>query len=164
MFFENGINFQGATAIADSLTLNSTLNSICLAKNLVEDKGALSLAESLLVNQSVQYLDLENCRLSSICCESLGTAARIHPLLECLSFSGTFDKEYTLMIVNNIVRIEAFLAQAQSSLALRQLYFRDCHLTSHNAEALEKFLKINQGLKVLNLSSDPFRILLVNLN
>ena len=54
---------QGATAVAECLKENDSIESLDLADTWLEREGATALAEALEVNATIQYLDVSHNRL-----------------------------------------------------------------------------------------------------
>jgi len=52
------IGDQGAQSIAQMLHINSSLTSLKLSVNSISDTGAGALADALVSNQKLAYLDL----------------------------------------------------------------------------------------------------------
>ena len=57
---KNSIGDEGATALAEALKVNTTINDMYLGKNSIGDEGATALAEALKVNTTITTLDLRN--------------------------------------------------------------------------------------------------------
>jgi hypothetical protein len=53
------IGVEGASALADALKVNTSVNSINLGSNGIGDMGALALADALEVNMSVTGIDID---------------------------------------------------------------------------------------------------------
>ena len=58
--FLNKIGATGATALSKALGVNSTITSLNIGGNNIEDEGATELAEALKVNKSITTLDLRD--------------------------------------------------------------------------------------------------------
>jgi hypothetical protein len=56
----NGIDFNGALALADALKVNTSLANINLRCNKIGAKGALALADAFKVNTSLTNINLED--------------------------------------------------------------------------------------------------------
>ena len=64
----NKIGSEGATSIAESLKINSSITQINLGFNKIGSEGATSIAESLKINSSITQINLSSCKIGSRRC------------------------------------------------------------------------------------------------
>ncbi|KAJ3416825.1 hypothetical protein HDV05_008410 [Chytridiales sp. JEL 0842] len=82
----NNIRSDGTVALAQMLKVNTTLKSLLLEWNCVGiwETGVKSLADALTLNQTLELLDLRNCKVSSAGGQSLALALKHNCVLKRL--------------------------------------------------------------------------------
>ena len=86
----NGIHNKGAAAIANALIVNSSLTSLNLKKNRMESEGAFVIAKMLNLTSSLTSLDLSGNAIWMDGTTSLAEILRFHPSLLRSVVNGEF--------------------------------------------------------------------------
>jgi hypothetical protein len=79
---ESNAGDAGAAAIADALTINSSLQVLSFSNSNIGDSGAIALANALKLNQSLKILRLNNSITPSTLTQQTKSLTKEHMLLE----------------------------------------------------------------------------------
>jgi Leucine-rich repeat (LRR) protein len=83
----NRIGEAGATAIAEALKANSTLQQLNLFRSNIGASGAAAIAEALKVNSVLQKLDLSQNSISASGAAAIAEALKVNSVLQKLNLS-----------------------------------------------------------------------------
>ena len=139
----NFIGQEGATALAEMLKENRTLQQLDVSDNSIGQGGATALAEMLKENRTLQQLDVSY--------NSIGQGGAI-PLAQTLKQNGTLQQ---LDVSGNFIGQEGATALAEmlkENRTLQRLNVSDNSIGQGGATALAEILKENVTLQQLNVS------------
>lgn len=96
-----GVN--GAKAIADMLTTNTTLKSLNLSRNNFGDEGAIHVAEALVQNKTLKTLSLSMCSISKTGAIYLGRVmSEMHGIQQLFLYQNPIDQEGSLALLEGL--------------------------------------------------------------
>ena len=139
---------EGATELAGWLLVNGTLETLDLSYNYIGDGGAQALAQALRVNDTLRKLDLTY--------NGVG-AAGAHALAEALRVNSTLRE---LNLDANEIGDEGAQALAETlhvNGTLRMLGLRDSGCGEPATRALAEALRVNAALETLDLGENDVR-------
>uniref|UniRef100_M3XL18 Uncharacterized protein n=1 Tax=Latimeria chalumnae TaxID=7897 RepID=M3XL18_LATCH len=131
-------------ALSSFLKQNQSLRELDLSSNIIEDSGMSEICKA--DNNQLQKLSLNSCILTSVCCEALCSFLKQNQSLRELDLSSNELKDSGL----------SEICEADNN-QLQKLRLNSCSLTSGCCEALCSFLKQNQSLRELDLSSNELK-------
>ena len=138
----NSIGDEGATALVEVLKANRTLQQLDIRINSVGIGGATALAEMLKENKTLQYLDISN--------NSIGDGGAT-ALAEMLKENRTLQQ---LVVISNSIGdggATALVEVLKENRTLQQLYISNNSIGDGGATALAEMLKENETLHQLNV-------------
>ncbi|XP_064422711.1 NACHT, LRR and PYD domains-containing protein 3-like [Latimeria chalumnae] len=127
--------------LSSFLIRNQSLTELNLSENPIQDSGMSLICD--INNKEIQKLSLNSCSFTSGCCEVLSSFMRRNRSLRDLdvSFNQIQDSGMSL------------ICKADND-QIQNLSLNSCSLTSGCCEALCSFLKQNQSLRELDLTSN----------
>ena len=140
---ENSIDNEGANSLAQALRVNISLSSLDLAENSIDNEGANSLAQALRVNTSLSSLDLSRNSIGNEGANSLAQALRVNTSLSSLD------------LAENSIGYEGANSLAQALRVNTSLSSLDLAYNSsgnEGANSLAEALRVNTSLSSLDLS------------
>nr|XP_014351023.1 PREDICTED: ribonuclease inhibitor-like isoform X2 [Latimeria chalumnae] len=157
-FFSNGLNDTNSTvqtlhlnncyltsdsceALSSFLSRNHSLTELNLSNNPIKDAGMSLICN--VINNQIQKLSLNSCSFTSGCCEVLSSFMRRNQSLADLNLSFNQIQDSGMSLI----------CQADND-QIQNLSLNSCSLTSGCCEALCSFLKQNQSLRELDLTSN----------
>ncbi|CAG5120954.1 unnamed protein product [Candidula unifasciata] len=169
----NDFGPDGGTALARCLHVNTTLKVLRLNGNKIGNKGGMSFAQALQVNRTLESLDIGDADLTIECLIALATVLRENRSLKALNVNRpilwTVSEEptdhFTRMIKVNKGLKELHLQKFNMrdfgafrfaenlvfNFTLTYLNLNCNHITQDGVKELSKVLKLNTGLKILDL-------------
>ncbi|XP_022783473.1 NLR family CARD domain-containing protein 3-like isoform X1 [Stylophora pistillata] len=147
--FIGDIGDEGATALAEVLRTNTTLNSLCLAGNPgIGNLGAISLCEALKVNKTLHSLNLSETGISDTSVLSIVEILNTNTSLTALSLSDIKISRHTVKSMAEVLRINS---------TLKGLDFKGNKVGVGGARLITESLKVNTTLNNLDLSRNNFK-------
>ena len=144
------IGDAGATALAEVLRTNTTLNSLGLCNNPgIGNPSVISLCEALKVNTTLSSLDLSGTGISDAGVLSLVEVLKTNTSsLTSLSLSEIKISHHSVKSIAEVLRVNS---------TLKELKFEGNKVGSDGAELIAESLKANTTLKILILSRNNFK-------
>ena len=137
----NDIQDAGAESLAEALKVNRTLTTIRLSINNIEAAGALSLAKALKVNTTLTSIDLQSNSIHDAGAFSLTQAILINPSL--LKLKGVDSPE----IVKTIKRNHFYLSYRVDFLLIPE-FFQKGAPTAENPDVENPFLLLPRDIRI----------------
>ena len=139
-----GISEKGGKAIGDALMVNRSLQVLDLPRNPIST-AVVHIAESLKCNHSLLEINLTNCDISEEGADVLGSSLKENNSLQTLILRG-----------NNLSDGGgAHLAGGlRHNTCLKRLYILRCGLGDHGVKSLGSALEVNNSLEELDLSGN----------
>ena len=134
---------DGATALGECLKYNTSLTELSLGENEIGNDGAAALAECLKYNTSLTELSLQNNKIGDA-----GVAA----LAECLKYNTSLTE---LHLDENEIGYDGAAALGEClkyNTSLKTLYVQDTKIGDAGVAALGESLKYNTSLEWLSLN------------
>ena len=140
----------GATALAEVLRTNTTLNSLSLCKNPgISDPSVISLCEALKLNTTLSSLDLSKTGISDAAVLSLVQVLKTNTSsLTSLSLSDIKTTHRSVKSITEILRVNS---------TLKDLKFKGNKVGVGGAKLIAESLKVNTTLKLLSLSRNNIK-------
>ena len=138
------ISEKGGKAIGDALMVNRSLQVLDLHGNPIS-AGVVHIAESLKHNHSLQEINLSNCNISEKGGKAIGDALMVNRSLQVLDLQGN-------PISAGVVHIAESLNCNHS---LREINLSDCRISEEGGKAIGDALMVNRSLQVLDLHDNP---------
>ena len=144
------IGDAGATALAEVLRTNTTLNSLGLCKNPgISDPSVISLCEALKLNTTLSSLDLSKTGISDAAVLSLVQVLKTNTSsLTSLSLSDIKTTHRSVKSITEILRVNS---------TLKDLKFKGNKVGVGGAKLIAESLKVNTTLKLLSLSRNNIK-------
>ena len=144
------IGDAGATALAEVLRTNTTLNSLDLCRNPgIGNPGVMSLCEALKVNTTLSSLNLSGTGISDAGVLSLVEVLKTNTSsLTSLSLSEIKISHHSVKSIAEVLRVNS---------TLKELKFEGNNVGSDGAELIAESLKANTTLKILILSKNNIK-------
>ena len=139
-----GISEEGCKAIGDALIVNRSLQVLDLHGNPIS-AGVVHIAESLNCNHSLREINLSDCRISEEGGKAIGDALMVNRSLQVLDLQGN-------LISAGVVHIAESLNCNHS---LREINLSDCRISEEGGKAIGDALMVNRSLQVLDLHGNP---------
>ena len=139
-----GISEKGGKAIGDALMVNRSLQVLDLHDNLIS-ADVVHIAESLKHNHSLLEIYLSNCGVSEKGGKSIGDALMVNRSLQVLDLCGN-------QISVGVVHIAESLKCNHSLLLLNLIC---CGISKKGGKAISDVLMVNRSLQVLDLRLNP---------
>ncbi|KAL0246038.1 hypothetical protein GEMRC1_007254 [Eukaryota sp. GEM-RC1] len=141
----NSIGPEDAIALADALTVTSSVKYIYLQRNSIGSEGAIAIADALKVNSSVTFVDLQHNSIGSEGALAIAKTLKLNS-----SISGLF-------LENNSIGSEGALAFADAlnvNFSLTYINLSNNSIGSEGALAVADALKVNPSVTYINLSNN----------
>ena len=138
------ISEKGGKDIGDALMVNRSLQVLDLYDNPIS-AGVVHIAESLKHNHSLLKLNLRNCDISQEGGKAIGNALMVNRSLQVLDLHGN-------PISAGVVHIAESLNCNHS---LREINLSDCRISEEGGKAIGDALMVNRSLQVLDLHGNP---------
>ena len=144
------IGDAGATALAEVLRTNTTLNSLGLWNNPgIGNPSVMSLCEALKVNTTLSSLNLSETGISDAGVLSLVEVLKTNTSsLTSLSLSDIKISHHSVKSIAEVLRVNT---------TLKELEFEGNNVGSDGAKLIAESLKANTTLKILILSRNNFK-------
>mmetsp|Transcript_2994 Transcript_2994/g.4277 ORF Transcript_2994/g.4277 Transcript_2994/m.4277 type:complete len:1133 (+) Transcript_2994:33-3431(+) len=142
----NGVNFEGASAIANFLKTNATLEHLIIDKNYIGAEGAEYVAAALKKNKSLKTLSLDS---------NFILADGVHAIAEPLKFTNASLTELSLSFNNLDYPGTSELADViLTNISLKKLKLGCCNMTRAGPGALIREFSSNRNLVELHLNGN----------
>ena len=132
---------QGGKAIGDALMVNRSLQVL----DLHDNPGVVHIAESLKHNHSLLEINLRRCGITEKGCKAIGDALMVNRYLQVLDL-------YNNAISAAVVHITKSLKHNHS---LLEINLGNCGISEKGAKAICEALMVNRSLQVLDLEYNP---------
>ncbi|KAM3860405.1 leucine-rich repeat-containing protein 34 [Diretmus argenteus] len=142
----NGIQVNGAEALAKSLQCNRVLLSLRLTGNKIGNRGAMHLASMLQVNEALQELDLADCDQGTQSVIAFANALNSNRTLHSLNISRPLLFSHQDEVAVHMARMLVL------NRSLRELHLGKMALTDTALDRLLDGLRLNHSLRYLDLS------------
>ncbi|KAL6595933.1 RNI-like protein [Neocallimastix sp. 'constans'] len=151
----NDIGSRGAACISKALHINEHLSHLDISCNPIGQEGGLAIASMLQINTSLKKLEVYSCSLNSVAVIALATVLRNNTTLTYIDFSDNFQNTHNLtqsvqnalmLHIANMIKYNSYLYD----LRMQKMCITDWAMV----DFLEKTIKINTELRVLDLSSN----------
>ena len=139
----NSIDDEGANSLCQALKVNTSLTSLSLGLNSIGDEGAHSLSEALRVNTSLTSLVLVKNVIRDGGANFLSEALKVNTSLTSLDLFGNFIGDEGAASLSEALRVN-------TSLAL--LGLSSNQIKEKGANSLSEALRVNTSLTSLSLS------------
>ncbi|KAG0288250.1 hypothetical protein BGZ96_007954 [Linnemannia gamsii] len=133
----------GLVALSTGLKTNSTLTTLIVSHNSIEDRGAKLISEALKTNVTLTTLSLKENEVTLIGAQALSEALKTNSTLTTLDLEGNLILDHGAEVLSVALKINSTL----TTLDLQHNEIRD-----NGAQALSDALKTNSTLITLNLS------------
>ena len=140
----------GAQHLAQALRVNTSVKTLTLSSNHLQDKGAMALAEMLgrygsgMVNTTLEHIDLSNGRIGPAGAQCLAQALHINTSVKTLKLSGN-------TLHNEGVMALAEVLGAVNNTTLEHVNLNYCGINPRGAKHLAQALRVNNSVKTLKL-------------
>ena len=138
-----GMTKVGACALSEYLKVNSSLQSLEISRNRIEDSGLTEILNNL--PSTLVRLIISDCHLTYNGAVSIGKVLSINKVLKYLEISSNYIGDDGILAISHGLCINTTLIQ---------LVARDCEFYSKGAESIAKMLQANKTLKYLDISSN----------
>ena len=138
----------GAIHLANALCINSSLITFKLGDNEVKNQGASALAEMLTRNQSLNNLSLDHCSISQVGASHLANALYVNSALKF------FDLMSNQIADQGAVAFAQMLTVNQS---LKTVDMQQCNITELGAINLAEAVCINSTLTEISLTHNAIK-------
>ena len=140
---DNSIDDEGASSLSEALRVNTSLTSLYLSHNYFEHEGARSLSEALRVNTSLTSLDLSVNSIGAEGASSLSEALRVNTSLTSLDLSVNSIGDEGASSLSEALRMNT---------CLTSLHLSVNSIGDEGASSLSEALRMNTCLTSLHLS------------
>ena len=147
-----GISEKGCKAIGDALMVNRSLQVLDLSSNAIS-AGVVHIAESLKHNHSLLEINLGYCGISEEGCKAIGDALMVNRSLQVLDLHGN-------AISRGVVHIAESLKHNHSLLEINLSF---CGISEEGGKAIGDALMVNRSLQVLDLEYNPISTVVVHI-
>ena len=148
----NNIHEKGGKAIGDVLMVNRSLQVLDLSSNPIS-AGVVHIAESLKCNHSLLKLNLSDCDISEKGGKAIGDALMVNRSLQVLDL-------YNNPISAGVVHIAESLKQNDS---LQEINLSNCGISEEGCMAIGDALMANRSLQVLDLRNNAISVGVVHI-
>ncbi|KJE97164.1 hypothetical protein CAOG_010088 [Capsaspora owczarzaki ATCC 30864] len=135
----------GARAIAETLKVNKTLKYLDLDNNLIGDAGAQSIAEALKVNTTLKALSLAKNQIGDVGANAIAEALKVNKTLTWLDLGKSRIGNAGAQAIAEALKMNAMVTE----IGLKQN-----QIGNAGAHAIAEALKVNTGLIVLYLNEN----------
>ncbi|KAM9308939.1 NACHT, LRR and PYD domains-containing protein 3-like [Gastrophryne carolinensis] len=143
-----GLTSSCCADLCSVITTNTSLTSLDLSRNPLQDSGIKLLCEGLRHPGCVlQYLRLEGCGLTSSCCADLCSVITTNTSLTSLALSGNPLQDSGIKLLCEGLR--------HPGCVLQELGLEECDLTSSCCADLCSVITTNTSLTSLDLGGNP---------
>ena len=140
----NSIDDEGASSLSEALRVNTSLTSLDLRGNPLGDEGASSLSEALRVNTSLTSLHLRDNSIGDVGASSLSEALRVNTSLTSLDLCWNSIGAEAASSLSEALRVNTSLTSLNLS----------CNkIKDEQVNSLSEALRVNTSLTSLDLSS-----------
>ncbi|KAM5138935.1 NACHT, LRR and PYD domains-containing protein 3-like [Mantella aurantiaca] len=142
-----GLTSFSCVDLCSVIITNRSLVSLDLASNNLQDIGIRRLCEGLKhPDCTLQELRLNKCNLTYSCCSEIRSAISVNHSLVKLDLSYNNLMDYGIKLLCEELR--------SLGCTLRELWLKQCGLTSHSYDNLKSVITTNLLLTTLHLSTD----------
>ena len=139
------ITEKGCKAIGDALMVNTSLQVLDLSGNSIL-AGVVHIAESLKHNHSLLEINVVRCGITEKGCKAMGYALMENRSLQVLNLSGNPISD----------RVAVHIAKSlKHNDSLREINLGNCGITEKGFRGIGDALMVNRSLQVLDLSGNP---------
>ncbi|ORX87801.1 RNI-like protein [Anaeromyces robustus] len=151
----NEIGPHGAACISKALHINEYLKHLDISCNPICQEGGMAVASMLQINTTLKKLEIYSCSLNSVAIIALATVLRNNSTLNYIDFSDNFQNTHNLtqsvqnavmLHISNMIKYNNNLCD----LRMKKMCITDWAMV----DFLEKTIKMNTTLKILDLSSN----------
>jgi Ran GTPase-activating protein (RanGAP) involved in mRNA processing and transport len=140
------IGDEGATALANALQVNTSLQNLCLNRSNIGDDGAAELAKALLVNRSLTKILLYGNNIGDKGATALAKALQVNKFLGCIGLIGNKIGDKGATAWANALQINTSLTWIDLS--------GNNNICDEGATALAQALQVNTTLVFINLAGN----------
>ena len=143
--WDNSIDDKGASSLSEALRVNTSLTSLDLGRNSIGVEGASSLSEALRVNTSLTSLHLSDNSIGDEGASSLSEALRVNTSLTSLDLGQNFIGAEGVSSLSEALRVNT---------SLTSLHLSDNSIGNEGASSLSEALRVNTSLTSLDLGQN----------
>ena len=145
----NDITYQGASAIAKFMQMNTTLQKLNISNNTISDNGAVAFCEFLKTNATLTELSMLGNSITCKGARAIAEAMQINTTLQTLDISANEISDDGAMAFSEFLKINAALTELNIS--------RD-YFTRKGANAVAEAIQVNTSLKSLTLCNVGMKV------
>lgn len=151
----NEIGSHGAACISKALHINEFLKHLDISCNPIGQDGGMAIASMLQINNTLKKLEIYSCSMNSVAIIALATVLHNNSSLNYIDFSDNFQNTHNLtqsvqnaimLHVSNMIKYNYSI----SDLRMKKMCITDWAMVDY----LEKTIKVNTNLRILDLSSN----------
>ena len=134
---------NGAITIAEAIQMNTTLQKLNISNNSISDDGAAAISDGLKNNNSLQELNISRNEITNEGAQYIAEAIQVNTTLEKINVScNAISDDGAVAIIYSL----------QFNTSLQELNMSRNKITSEGAEKITEVIQVNTTLKHLDLS------------
>jgi len=139
----NGIDDEGAEAIANALKTNAALHHLDLSRNQIREAGAAAISDALRLNATLKTLRMEHNGIGDVGAKAIGDGAlTVNTTLTSLYLGGNSISNAGATAIGQALEVNS---------ALSRISLSANEIGGPGAAAIAEALKINTALTLLSL-------------